>query len=178
MIEVVDYDASWPSRFAELQDHYEQALTDIPIVSIEHVGSTSIPGLPAKPILDIDIVVLPEDVEDAIAAMEAIGFTRVGTRGIDDRWALDEPADLAPTNTYVIVEGSLALRNHLGVRDALRSDDVLREEYGRIKRAIAADASGIAEYTERKSAFLSSVLARAGLTSAELQAIEESNRAS
>lgn len=177
MIEIAEYDPAWPAHFASLRDHYASALSDVEVVAIEHVGSTAVPGLAAKPIIDVDIVVQRDRVDAAIKAMQAIGFTLVGTRGIDDRWALDEPAGLPPTNTYVIVEDSLALRNHLGVRDALRNDPSLRDEYAEVKRALAAATSGMADYTERKSIFLTTILELAGLTSAELHEIADANRA-
>ena len=176
LIEVVDYDRAWPARFEQLREEYERALAGVPIRGIEHVGSTSVPGLAAKPVIDIDIVVATAQVPRAIEAMERVGFRSHGEQGIPDRWALQAPSDLPRTNTYVVVEDSLAVRNHLAVRDQLRHDVVLRDEYAALKRAIAASAQDIDEYVERKSSFLSAVLAQAGLTMEEREAIELANR--
>jgi len=176
MITVVDYDPVWPRIFDGLRHRYEVALRDVVVVAIEHVGSTSVPGLAAKPVIDVDIIVAREHLADAIVAMELAGFRSLGERGIPDRWALDAPSDLPRTNTYVVVDGSLAVRNHLGVRAVLRSDSDLRDEYASLKRSIADEADDIDEYVAAKSALLSTVLERAGLTSEERRIIEEANR--
>lgn len=76
------------------------------MISIEHVGSTAVPGLAAKPVIDIDIVVTRPDVAAALAAMERIGFEPAGERGIADRWSLEAPADLR--RQYAALKRSLA----------------------------------------------------------------------
>ena len=64
MIEVSEYDPAWPERFERLRAEYARALAaGVPAAAIEHVGSTSVPGLAAKPIIDVDIVVAEQDVE-------------------------------------------------------------------------------------------------------------------
>ncbi len=73
------------------------------------------------------------------------------------------------------VEGALALRNHLAVRDVLRADPVLRDEYARVKRHAAEVAADINEYISLKSEVLGRVLERAGLSEAERAAIAETN---
>ncbi len=177
MIEIVDYDRDWPARFEQLRRLYERALAGVAILGIEHVGSTSVPGLAAKPVIDIDIVVNADQSARAIEAMERVGFRSLGERGIPDRWALQAPSDLPRTNTYVVTDSSLALRNHLAVRDQLGRDVVLRDEYAALKRSIAASVEDTDEYVEKKSSFLSAVLAKAGLTAEEREAIEIANRA-
>ncbi|MDP4331824.1 GrpB family protein [Curtobacterium sp. A7_M15] len=77
----------------------------------------------------------------------------------------------APSNTDVVAEGSLALRNHLGVRDVLRADEALRDEYAAVERRAAAEALDIDDYLARKSAVLDGVLRAAGLTAAERASI-------
>lgn len=177
MITVVDYDPVWPRTFEALRRRYEVALKGVTIVAIEHVGSTSVPGLAAKPVIDVDIVVAREYLAATIAAMELAGFRSLGERGIPDRWALDAPSELPRTNTYVVVDGSLAMRNHLGVRTVLREDGALRDQYASLKRSIAAQVDDIDTYVEAKSTFLSTVLGRAGLSSEERRIIEDVNRA-
>ena len=176
MIEIVDYDPVWPARFETLRQLYENVLTGVAILGIEHVGSTSVRGLAAKPVIDIDIVVTVDQVARAIEAMERAGFLSLGERGIPDRWALQAPSDLPRTNTYVVVEGSLALRNHLAVRDQLRHEVALRDEYAALKRSIAASVHDMDQYVKKKSSFLSVVLELAGLTAEERDAIEIANR--
>lgn len=178
MIEVVEYRSSWPERFRQLHDAYAAALddADVPFRSIEHVGSTSVPGLAAKPVLDVDVVVDAADVPAAVAAMATIGFEPRGELGVPDRQAFRAPERFAPTNTYVVMTGSLALRNHLAVRDVLRADLVLRDEYAAVKRRAATEAEDIDDYIERKSEVLSRVLHAGGLSDDERAAITATNR--
>lgn len=174
VIAVVDYDPAWPGRFEQLRREYAQAMAaaGVPVVAIEHVGSTSVPGLAAKPVIDCDIVVARHDVPAASQALTGLGFTPLGELGIPLRWAFKEPARLAGTNTYVIVEGSLSLRNHLALRDLLRQDKELREQYAAVKRRVGATAADIDEYGQGKNAMVQRILAAAGLTGEELASID------
>ena len=148
-----------------LRSEYAEALSaaGVPVVAIEHVGSTSVPGLAGKPVIDCDIVVEEHDVEAASAVLAGLGFQPLGELGIPQRWAFDEPERLAGTNTYVIVAGSLSLRNHLAVRDALRADHRLRDEYGEVKKRVGAEATDIYAYGAGKNAMVQHILKTAGL---------------
>ncbi len=174
MISVVDYDPAWPGRFDRLRREYASALetAGVPVVGIEHVGSTSVPGLAAKPVIDCDIVVAERDVAAASLTLVGLGFAPLGELGIPLRWAFREPPRLAPTNTYVVVDGSLSLRNHLAVRDILRADPDLRDEYAAVKRRVGATAANIDEYGQGKNAMVQRILAAAGLTEAEQASID------
>lgn len=173
MITVVDYDAAWPERFEALRTEYADALraARVPVVAIEHVGSTSVPGLAAKPIIDCDIVVVEQNVEAATNVLVNLGFTPLGELGIPQRWAFKEPARLTGTNTYVIVDGSLSLRNHLAVRDVLRTNTQLRDRYAAVKRRVGAVAADIDDYGQGKNAVVEEILAAASLTDAERTSI-------
>ena len=105
-----------------------------------------------------------------------LGFRPEGELGIPLRWAFREPARLAGTNTYVIVDGSLALRNHRAVRDTLRADPALRDEYAEVKRRIGAVAADIYEYGRGKNATIQRILAAAGLTDEERSSIDSNTR--
>jgi GrpB-like predicted nucleotidyltransferase (UPF0157 family) len=177
VITVVEYDPAWPERFAMLRDLYATAMADaaVPIVAIEHVGSTSVPGLAAKPIIDCDIVVRQYQVAAASTVVMSLGFTPLGELGIPQRWAFREPARLDGTNTYVTVDGCLSLRNHLGVREVLRANAALRDEYAAVKRQAGARAANIDEYGQAKSAVVQKILAAAGLTEAERACIAAAN---
>ncbi|MCF6470148.1 GrpB family protein [Nonomuraea sp. MG754425] len=174
MITVVDYDPAWPARFDVLRAEYAGALAaaEVPVISIEHVGSTSVPGLAAKPVIDCDIVVAARHVEAASDVLAGLGFSPVGELGIPQRWAFKEPERLAGTNTYVIVEGSLSLRNHLAVRDVLRADPVLRERYAAVKKRVGASAADIFAYGRGKNAMVQEILAAAGLAADERASID------
>lgn len=167
-IEVSAYSPAWPDQFALAAGRLAEALQDVPLVAIEHVGSTAVPGLPAKPILDIDVIVGRAAVRAATTRLEAAGYVHRGDLGLTDREAFDAPDDDPPRHVYVCVEGTLHVRNHLAVRDALRRDAALRDRYGAVKLALAAeDGMTLARYVAGKSAVLQEVLAGSGLTAAE-----------
>jgi GrpB-like predicted nucleotidyltransferase (UPF0157 family) len=176
MIEVVDYDESWPRQFELLRDRYLAALAGVSVIGIEHVGSTSVPGLAAKPVIDIDIVVAAADVEVATAALEAIGYEALGEMGVPQRWAFRPPPGAIRTNTYVTVEGCLSLRNHLGVRAVLREDAALRDEYAALKQQLAATLDDVDTYVLRKSAVVQRILERAGIGDGDRAEIERLNQ--
>ena len=175
-IVVVDYDPQWPIAFATIRASLQAALAGVPVVGIEHVGSTSVPGLAAKPIIDIDVIVDPSDLADAAAALGSLGYTPLGDMGVPDRYAFTAPPDTIRQNTYVTVAGSLSLRNHFGLRDVLRNDPALRDEYSSVKRHLAATTDDIDVYVDGKTDVVRRVLARAGLDGADLDVIEAGNR--
>jgi GrpB-like predicted nucleotidyltransferase (UPF0157 family) len=174
VITVVDYDPEWPRRFDALKQEYAAAMADahVAVLAIEHVGSTAVPGLAAKPIIDCDIVVSADDVDAAGDVLVSLGFTPLGELGIVQRWAFSAPARLPRTNTYVIVEGSLALLNHRFIRDTLRADAALRDEYAEVKRAAGAWAADIDVYGQAKNATVQKILAAAGMSSQDRAAID------
>jgi GrpB-like predicted nucleotidyltransferase (UPF0157 family) len=177
VIVVVEYDPAWPKRFEVLRREYAAAMAGagVPVVAIEHVGSTSVPGLAAKPVIDCDIVVAPAQPAAASSVLLSLGFTPLGDLGIPQRWAFREPPRLAGTNTYVIVDGCLSVRNHLGLRNVLRADAALRDEYAAVKRQAAAQAANIDEYGQLKGPMVQKILAAAGLTDAERATIAGAN---
>jgi GrpB-like predicted nucleotidyltransferase (UPF0157 family) len=178
MIEVVEYREAWPERFTELRAAYGEALriAGVHVQKIEHVGSTAVPGLSAKPVIDVDVVVTSAEADAAVAALAGLGFMPRGDLGIPGRLAFSAPARFAPTNTYVVEGNSLALRNHLAVRDVLRADPALRDEYGEVKRRAAASAADIDEYLLLKSDVLDRILRRAGLSDDDRAEIAATNR--
>ena len=177
MIRIADYDDAWPMRFATIKAYISDAMTTagVPVASIEHVGSTSVPGLAAKPVIDCDVVVEKSVVGSASRALETVGFRPLGDLGIPDRWAFEAPERLGATNVYVTVEGSLSLRNHLATRTILRTRPDLREAYAAAKRDAAASATDIDDYVERKSDVLQEILRAGGLTDEERAAIRGVN---
>jgi GrpB-like predicted nucleotidyltransferase (UPF0157 family) len=174
VILVAEYDPAWPRRFEQLRKEYAEAMAvaGVTVVAIEHVGSTSVPGLAAKPVIDCDIVVAGQDLAAGSTVLEELGFRPLGELGIPLRWAFQEPERLAGTNTYIIAAGSLALRNHLAVRDMLRADPDLRQQYAAVKRQAGASAANIDDYGRAKNAMVQQILAAAGLTDAERASID------
>jgi GrpB-like predicted nucleotidyltransferase (UPF0157 family) len=88
VITVCGYDPSWPDRFQALRKEYLAAFADakVPVVAVEHVGSTSVPGLAAKPVIDCDIVVANRDVAAATDVLIGLGFSAPG--GVGDPCAV------------------------------------------------------------------------------------------
>jgi len=136
-IRVVAYDADWPLRFQTLAARV-RSLLGARVARVEHIGSTAVPALAAKPILDVDVVVrAAADLKPSIRQLEKAGYRYEGDLGVAGREALRRPPDSEPHHLYLLVEGSRELRRHLAFRDALRADQVLREEYAALKRALA-----------------------------------------
>lgn len=168
-VTVVPYDPQWPRTFEAIRDHLSEALVDVPHKAIEHVGSTSVPGLAAKPVLDIDVVVERPDLDDALRALTAAGYSHEGDKGVPDRHFLraspaGEHSDVA-RHVYVCVDGALSLRNHLAVRDTLRADHALRDAYAAVKLDLAQqEVDGIEDYIDGKNEILQRILAAAGIT--------------
>jgi GrpB-like predicted nucleotidyltransferase (UPF0157 family) len=173
---VVDYDPTWPLTFATLRAPICAALGSV-ASAVEHVGSTSVPGLAAKPIVDIDVILpsrakLPATIE----RLATLGYVYCGDLGIPDREAFDNPAQLPPHNLYVCIEGSLALANHLTIRDHLRRNPSAVAAYGQLKKQMAAQfPTDIDGYCAAKTAFLLEVLQREGFPEADLRAIRDVN---
>lgn len=176
-IEVLPWDARWPEWFATLEARFRAALQGVPVRAIEHVGSTAVPGLAAKPVIDVDIVVDAAQVPAASAALEGIGYLPRGQLGIPDRWAFAAPDGDIAHHTYVTVAGCLALRNHLAVRDVLRADPALRDEYAATKLRLAATVADMDAYIAGKSPILQRILARGGIDEADRRRIDGINAA-
>lgn len=146
------------------------------VLSIEHVGSTSVPGLQAKPIIDLDIVVPRDGISRAIEIFESHGHVCRGDLGITDRYAFFIAEPPFTTNTYLIVDGSVALRNHLLLRQVLRESPELRREYAVIKRQLAASAADIGEYATSKTEVIQRILKYGGMDDESLRLIRDQNK--
>lgn len=167
-VEVVPYSPSWPAQFEVVAGDLRRALAGLSSARVEHVGSTSVPGLAAKPILDIDVIVDGEEMPRAVGAMTAAGYVHRGDLGVADREAFHPPDDHPRRNVYVCRAGTLSVRNHLAVRDVLRTRADLREEYAAVKLRLTADpAMDIETYIAGKSAVLQRVLAESDLSDDE-----------
>jgi len=134
---VVAYDPDWPRLFDELRGRVVTALGELAVV-IEHVGSTSVPGLAAKPIIDMDVVIpSPADVPAAITRLAAIGYRHKGNLGILEREAFAPPPGSQSHHLYVCPLGSEEFRRHIAFRDYLRAHPEEAREYGACKQAAA-----------------------------------------
>lgn len=176
VIRVVAYREEWPVQFEAVAVFLRRALADVPTYSIEHVGSTAVPGLAAKPILDIDVIVAADQVPAAIVALEAVGYEHRGDLGMSGREALRAPDAEPERHVYVCEDGSLHVRNHLAVRQVLRERSGLRDRYAAAKLELSADNEmDMARYLAGKSAILQEVLSLSDLTDAERAKIQQLN---
>src|SRR3984957_7237814 len=158
-VQIRDYDAIWPSQFGGLAARIMGSLGRI-ATRVEHVGSTAVPGLIAKPIIDLDAVLAsPADFPEAIRKLRGLGYVHEGDLGIKGREAFLWPPGEMRHHLYVLAEGATELRRHLAFRDALRRNPALRGEYAQLKRALAVQFPGDRKsYTEGKSAFIAAAL--------------------
>ena len=163
---VSPWQSDWQQCFEQLRAMLQPQLDGL-VCAIEHVGSTSVPGLAAKPILDVDIVIPNQQIFPAVKAkLEQLGYSHRGDLGVNGREAFsyDEKPDLMRHHLYVLVIGSDELRRHLGFRDWLRThpEDVV--EYARVKLAAAERfPENIDAYIEAKSDCIFKIYVKAGL---------------
>jgi GrpB-like predicted nucleotidyltransferase (UPF0157 family) len=180
------HDPNWKIEFENLKHVLCSALLDVDI-DIQHVGSTSIPDLYAKPILDIDIIINDTSQLDVISSrLEKLGYINRGEQGIAGRFAFRQSSDATPAtdnhrkwlehHLYACFPDSLALKNHLLFRDILLNNKKLVAEYSQLKLDVSNEKGMTRElYTKRKTAFILKILAEHGLDSTELDQIKRSN---
>jgi GrpB-like predicted nucleotidyltransferase (UPF0157 family) len=159
---IVDYDPHWPDLFRELRAPVVAALVDL-VVLVEHVGSTAVPGLAAKPIIDMDVVVPSlADIPEAILRLASLGYVHQGDLGIPGREAFISPAGKPRHHLYVCALDGEELRRHRAFRDYLLTHLDDARAYGALKKAAALRfAEDRAAYTEAKTQFVEAVLQRA-----------------
>ena len=151
---ICEYDPTWPNQFDEIAARAMTALGNV-VVRIEHIGSTAVPGLAAKPVVDLDVVVSPQDVLEAIRRLSNLGYVHEGNLGIAEREAFRPPPGEPRHHLYVVPEASAELQRHVAFRDALRADPTLRAKYGALKKRLAAlHRDNRDAYSEAKSAFI------------------------
>ncbi len=163
---VVPYDETWTSAFEEIKKEIESAVGDL-IIGIEHVGSTSVEGLSAKPIIDIDIVIKDYSIFDAVVnKLNTIGYIHEGNLGIKHREAfkyLDKP-HLQRHHLYVCPQQSEELFRHITFRDFLRSNPEAVKRYSTVKeKAAQLFPDDIDRYIEYKSPCIEELYEMCGL---------------
>jgi GrpB-like predicted nucleotidyltransferase (UPF0157 family) len=159
IVRLVPYDLSWPELFAAESERIRVALDDVPL-EIEHVGSTAIPGLSAKPILDL-LGGYPAGakVADYIEAITSAGYRHRGEQGIAGR-ELFRRGDPRAYHLHLAVKDGMFWREHLAFRDTLRLRPDLRDAYAALKLQLATKYTFDREaYIEGKTEFVRGVLA-------------------
>lgn len=162
-IRIVPYDRSWPAAFERERVILDRVLGTSAIGGIHHVGSTAVPGLPAKPI--IDILVGVEDLESARVHIEALAALRYvyAPHRVDEMLWFCKPAPAARTHhLHLVPTGSARFRDELAFRDYLRKHPECADAYTRLKRELAARFRHDREaYTDAKADFVYEVSRRA-----------------
>jgi GrpB-like predicted nucleotidyltransferase (UPF0157 family) len=160
-IVVADYDPAWPERFRREEARIRSSLGEAAL-SVEHIGSTSVPGLAAKPIVDILLVVEDSGDEPSyLPALEAAGYVlRVREPDFDEHRMFRTPEK--DVHLHVFSAGSPEIERCLQLRDHLRENQEDRELYARTKRELASrDWPSMQHYAEAKTEVIEGIIARA-----------------
>ena len=162
-VRIEDYDPRWPERFETLRLRMAVLLSGM-VTAIEHVGSTAVPGLAAKPIIDIDLLLKADrDLPPVVIALTSLGYAHRGDLGITGREAFRPPPNDFPHHLYVCSPDSSAYRQHIAFRDFLRAHREEADAYASMKRGLAFKYGSDREaYTKAKSEFVERILRRAG----------------
>jgi GrpB-like predicted nucleotidyltransferase (UPF0157 family) len=170
-VEVVEYDPRWPAMFERERDHLRECLPADLVGRIEHFGSTAVPGLPAKPIVDmlVEVRSLDETRRRIAPALEAQGYDYFWrpTWGDDTppfyAWFIRRDGAGRRTHHVHMVEPDFEHWDRLLFRDYLIAHPDAAAEYGRLKRRLAREHRGDrVAYTEAKTAFIRGVMEKAG----------------
>lgn len=160
-ITLADYDPSWPARFQARADELRTILGDRARL-IEHIGSTSVPGLAAKPIIDIVVAIDDPDDEPAfVPDLEAVGY-ELRVREPEHRcFRVGDPDE--PANVHCYPPTHVEIRKYLAFRDRLRASGADRHLYESTKRELAErEWRDVNYYAEAKSPVIDEILRRAG----------------
>ena len=163
---VLPYDMAWRFDFEAIRRELEAALGDL-ILGVEHVGSTSVEGMSAKPCIDIDVVIEDESrLPAVIEALGRVGYIHEGDLGIKEREAFcyKSKPHLMQHHLYVCPKGSKELHRHIVFRDFLRQTPDAVKQYGAVKQAAAAlHPNDIDAYIRCKAPCIEELYARCGL---------------
>ena len=163
---VLPYDVAWESAFEEIKNEIEAVIGNM-ILGIEHVGSTSVKGLSAKPCIDIDVIIQDYSAfDEVVRRLGTIGYIHEGDLGIKDREAFKYSGKehLQMHHLYVCPQYSEELHRHVTFRDFLRSNPEAVKKYSLIKeKADELFPNDIAGYIEQKSPCIEDLYKECGL---------------
>ena len=158
---ITDYDPAWPERFRQEEAKLRTAMGGAAL-AVEHIGSTSVPGLAAKPIVDILLVVEDSGDESSyVPALEEAGYDlRVREPDFDEHRMFRTPEK--DVHVHVYPNGSREVGRYLLLRDRLRDNEQDRELYAKTKRELASvDWPSVDHYADAKTEVVEGILARA-----------------
>ncbi len=163
IIEVVPYDINWPTMFKH-ESHLIQHALGNNCLTVHHIGSTSVPGLSAKPVIDILPVVRNIlEVDKATKAMELLGYEVKGEYGIAFRRYFHKNKNVRTHHVHVYEEGDPEIDRYLKFRDWMRSNKDDAKRYANLKEELAAKfPQDILKYCNGKDAFVASIDAKDG----------------
>ena len=165
-VSVSPYDKAWKSAFEAIKQEIESAIGDL-ILGIEHVGSTSVEGMSAKPCIDIDVIIKDYSVfDDVVDKLANIGYTHEGDLGIKDREAFKytNKPHLMKHHLYVCPQYSEELNRHITFRNFLRDNTDSVKKYSQVKETAAKlFPNDIDKYIEYKSPCIEELYALCGL---------------
>jgi len=168
-VELVEYNPKWPQFFSELSRVISTAMGDLAL-RIEHVGSTSVPGLAAKPIIDLDAVIASRQLlPEAIHRLAGLEYVHKGDQGIRGREAFARQDEDTPKDgtgrkwpvhhLYVCAQDNAELARHVAFRDYLRSNPAAALAYAKLKRQLAQQFPyDVDAYCEAKTDFVNGIL--------------------
>ena len=160
-IKVVDYDPEWPHLFETRKRDVEALLGEL-VLRIEHIGSTSVPGLAAKPKIDMDAVVCSPYVIEAVERVKPAGFAFHGDPYGEGRWTFTHGYGAYGMRLYVCAQDNRAHIDRVRFRDWLRTHPDDAAAYEALKRRLAVEANGDWNlYTGGKSQFVAGIVERA-----------------
>lgn len=169
-VRIVPYDPQWRTEFTKIKAMVERYAGKY-FTEIEHVGSTSVEGLGAKPIIDLDAFLRdPDDLPKVIAALAKHGYTHQGDLGLPGREAFFRPRDyneeeqsVMKYHLYVCNPDAKPYLEHIAFRDYLRAHPQERDEYQRLKEQLVEQYRyDVDSYCEHKTTFVRSILSRCG----------------
>ena len=185
---IADYNPIWSKQFEEIKTALIHFI-DEGIIEIEHVGSTSIQGLKAKPIIDLDIIIKNDQkiMNRVIDQLSELGYIHIGDLGVSGREAFKKLNAKTPdlgTNKewfehhlYLCKKGSIGLENHLNFRNYLRTHPDKVKEYSQLKEALANKFPyDIDSYIDGKTDFIIDILNKAGMKAEDTKRIDVENK--
>jgi len=187
-IVIEKYNPEWKEQFELLRDNLLFYLKE-DVINIEHVGSTSVPGMSAKPIIDLDIIIESDNstLEKVIDKLNHLGYIHLGDLGITGREAFKRNSPQASNmngritwfkhNLYVCKEGSGGLNNHLSLKKHLLENHDKVIEYSKLKENLAEKfPNDIDAYIDGKTDFIVDILKKEGIKSIDINLIEDQNK--
>lgn len=160
-LSVVPYDAAWPRLYAEEAASVRSALGEN-VVEIEHIGSTAVPALSAKPVIDISVGLRRLELTDAeVAAMQRLGYEYMGEYGIPGRLFFRKGGEARTHHVHAVEWGGEQWHRHRAFREYLRAHPDEARRYAEHKLRIAGEASDSDDYWERKQPYVDALFARA-----------------